>query len=227
MDLEKRLAANAVFATLSPEERCALLNLSRTRHLQKGEFLTLAGDLWPYLFWVVEGVISAIKESAEGRSLVAISFGAGEVFWGVAFFSPSLRMPVSLRVDAPAQVRLWSREQLLPLILSHGSTSWELCCLMLERMLRASEIIETLAFQPVAGRLAKLLVEFSESKDQARIARTMTLDEIAARIGTTREVVCRFLHRFSDEGIIDITRTEFVVTDHARLNALAQQEKWG
>jgi hypothetical protein len=38
-------------------------------------------------------------------------------------------------------------------------------------------------------------------------------------------VVCRFLHRFSDQGLIEITRTEFSVTDQSGLKDLAQHFK--
>jgi hypothetical protein len=46
---------------------------------------------------------------------------------------------------------------------------------------------------------------------------------MAAHIGTTREVVCRFLHRFASDGLIDITRTEITVHDRARLEELSRQ----
>ena len=36
---------------------------------------------------------------------------------------------------------------------------------------------------------------------------------MASRIGTTREIVCRILHRFAEQGPIEITRTEFTVSD--------------
>ena len=46
---------------------------------------------------------------------------------------------------------------------------------------------------------------------------------MAARIGTTREMVCRLLYRFSDEGLIRVTRTEFALTDKNGLTRLADQ----
>jgi CRP-like cAMP-binding protein len=54
------------------------------------------------------------------------------------------------------------------------------------------------------------------------IGRHLTLDEMAARIGTTREMVCRALYRFADKRLIDVTRTEFVLTDEAGLGKLAE-----
>ena len=73
--------------------------------------------------------------------------------------------------------------------------------------------------------LAKLLVDTGGAEPQKAITRSLTLDEMAARIGSTREMVCRFLHRFADDGIIDITRTEFKITDQKRLLEISQNTK--
>lgn len=51
----------------------------------------------------------------------------------------------------------------------------------------------------------------------------MTLDEMAAQIGTTREMVCRMLYRFSNNEMIQVTRTEFVLTDRDGLCKLAER----
>jgi DNA-binding transcriptional regulator LsrR (DeoR family) len=45
------------------------------------------------------------------------------------------------------------------------------------------------------------------------VARDLTLDEMAARIGSTREMVCRHLYHFADQGIIQINRTEIKIND--------------
>jgi CRP-like cAMP-binding protein len=43
---------------------------------------------------------------------------------------------------------------------------------------------------------------------------------MAARIGSTREMVCRLLQRFADQDLIKITRTEFEITDAERLTEM-------
>jgi CRP/FNR family transcriptional regulator len=134
-------------------------------------------------------------------------------------------MPVLLEAREDSLLYLWPRERILPVLLREGRASWELCRLMASRMQVASGIVEKLAFQPVAGRLARLLVEFAGDAATQPIARDLTLDEMAARVGTTREVVSRFLHRFSDQKLIEITRTEFSVTDRKGLEELAKRSK--
>jgi len=223
MKIKELLRQNSIFYGLPERELDRLLQGAMLRQYKKGECLTYAGDLWPYLFYLAEGSISAVKESSEGRSFVAISFQPGEVFWGVSFFHPELPMPVALKVDLPSRLYLWSREQLLPVLLENGQVAWELSRLMVKRMLRASEIVEELAFQPVAGRLARLLIEYPGGAPSGPTARSLTLDDMAARIGSTREMVCRFLQRFADEDLIKITRTEFEITNRDRLLDMAQK----
>ena len=46
---------------------------------------------------------------------------------------------------------------------------------------------------------------------------------MAARIGSTREMVCRALYSFSDKKLIEVTRTEFVLTDHEGLDQLSKR----
>lgn len=83
---------------------------------------------------------------------------------------------------------------------------------MVQRMMNASDIVDGLAFQPVASRLAHLLLE-EYPADQLAVERHLTLDEMASRIGSTREMVCRILYRFATQGAIQINRTEFIFKD--------------
>lgn len=223
--LRELLRAHPVFALVDEREREVLAGQCLSRTLDKGEALALQGDVWPCLFLVEAGQIDAVKASSQGRSLLVTTLHAGELFWGPAFFQEGTLLPATLEARAPTRVHLWSRQQVEPLLLANGRILWELCRLMIQRMQRASAVVEELAFQPVAGRLAQLLVAVSAGREKEAIARSLTLDEIAARIGTTREVACRFLHRFADEGLIDITRSEFVVHDQQRLEELARQVK--
>jgi CRP/FNR family transcriptional regulator, cyclic AMP receptor protein len=220
--LKRLLQAHPVFSTLGETEQERLIEQAFRRELKKGERLALQGDVWPYLFLVIEGEVDAVKVSSEGRSLVVTTFGAGELFWGLAFFQDGAALPATLEAHRPAYVCLWSRQRIEQLILEHGQMGWELCRVMIQRMQRASTIVDELAFQPVAGRLARLLLDHFTSTGEQAMLRSLTLDEIASRVGTTREMVCRALYRFADKKLIDVTRTEFVLTDRDGLKHIAE-----
>ena len=90
---------------------------------------------------------------------------------------------------------------------------------------RAGEIVEEVLFLPLPGRLANLLLTQYEGALDDYVARDLTLDEMAARIGSTREMVCKILYQFSDKGLIELHRTEFKITDQHELQAIGERLK--
>jgi CRP/FNR family transcriptional regulator len=223
VDLSKLLTQISIFAHLDQDEIRSLIDFGITRQYRTDEWIVYQGDTWPYLFVVIDGEVIAVKESMQGRSLILESFSSGEIFWGLTFFLEDVPMPAGLRASRNCALLLWSQERVASLLKRDGRLSWALSQVVLQRALRASDIVDGLAFQPVAGRLARLLVEqFGETEGEI-ISRDLTLDEMAAYIGTTREMVSRILHRFSHDGIIEITRTEFVFTDWDKLRQFAQK----
>jgi CRP-like cAMP-binding protein len=206
------LSKHPVFSSLSQVEIDRLVRSANVQTYKGTEWIVHNRDVWPNLFLIQKGQVIAIKESAEGRSLTLATLNEGEVFWGLAFFIENAPMPAALKAMKNCELLLWSRDDLLPLILEHGQLSWELACLSIQRVQFASEIVEKLAFQPLTGRVARLLLEQFPA-GQTVAPRHLTLDEMASRVGTTREMVCRILYRFAEAGAIQINRTEFVFTD--------------
>ena len=222
-DLAALLQENPVFSALGADDRELMIQQARRHTYSRDETITLYGNVWSYLFLVGEGKVEALKESSDGRSLHVTCFGKGELFWGLSFFHEDAPMPVTLHAREKSVLYLWAKDSVLPIILRNGGVSWEISRLMADRMQRASDLVEGLAFHPVAGRLARLLLDHFETAGDASISRYLTLDEMAARIGSTREMVCRALYSFSDKKLIEVTRTEFVLTDHEGLAQLSKR----
>lgn len=221
--MEELLSHCTLFTLLNDKDQPKLAETAISRRYEAGQWILNYGDIWPYLFLVAEGGVTAVKESMEGRSLIIETFHPCEIFWGVAFFIDEAPMPVRLVANEESRLLMWSKDQLQPILERNGQAAWALSELMVSRMQHASNIVEDLAFQPVAGRLAGFLVNHFKDQESERVSRDLTLDEMAARIGTTREMVSRILHRFANQGMIEITRTEFMFTDRDGLNQLAQK----
>lgn len=219
------LGQNSVFAHLNSQELETLKSSAIDRRYPKGEWITHYGDEWPYLFFVDEGEIEARKESHDGKSLIVMDLAAGDVFWGVGFFLEDATMPVALVANQESRILLWHRDRVLPLLLTNGHFAWELSRLMARLMRNVSQIVDDLAFQPVTGRLARLILNHFDSAEAGYVTRDLTLDDMASRIGTTREVVCRQLYKFAGQGLIDITRTELKITNKTSLEEQAEPSK--
>jgi CRP/FNR family transcriptional regulator len=212
------------FKLLDRENLQRAIERAHVRRIPHDAYLIHEGELWPYLFLIKSGEVEAVKVSHEGRSLVALTLNPGDVFWGLSFFEAEIEVPISLRAKGDLEVIYWSSEDLVPILLANGEALWSLNGLLVRRMLLASRIVEDLAFQPVAGRIAKLLLSQYGKAGSTRIERDLTLDDMAARVGTTREMVCRVLYKFADQDVIDITRTEFSIVDKEQLSKIAGEE---
>lgn len=212
-----------IFRVLTEKEREQVVASAVRRPVKKGEYLVLQGDIWEYLFFIEQGSVVAEKGSFDGRTFVAATFKPGDLFWGLGFFLDNAVMPANLRVFEDGVIIQWAKRDLKLLLESNGRFSWELCKLVMSKIQYVSEVLETMTFQPIAVRLARLLMSFSDKEERVPIERSLTLDDMAARIGSTREMVCRLLYKFSDEGLIRITRTEFTITDPENLEKRAQK----
>jgi CRP/FNR family transcriptional regulator len=220
--LVKTLSSHPVFSSLDEDTIEHLAKSSIERSYEKKTTIVRTEEIWPYFFLVVDGSVEAVKASPEGRNLLVGIFNSGDLFWGLAFFRESAPMPVTLQTDQPSRINIWSKEILQPVIFQNGKLLWEISCVMVDNMMRASGIVDSLAFQPVAGRVAQFLLEEYPS-DHTNLPRNLTLDEMAARTGTTREMVCRFLQQFANNGAIEITRTEFAIINRQKLENIAKK----
>jgi CRP-like cAMP-binding protein len=219
--LNETLQENPVFGCLGTADLDLAGRFANPQNYPQGHWIAHLGTSWPYLFMVREGIVQAVKESPGGRSLIVTEIAEGELFWGVSFFIPDAPMPVALVAKNDVRLLLWSLEDLQPVILRNGCMSWELTSLMIKKMQYASDMLNEFAFQPTTGRLARVLLEAYGDNVGDFVSRDMTLDEMAAKIGSTREMVCRHLYHFADQGAIQINRTEFKITDQALLENLA------
>ncbi|MGD9677570.1 MAG: Crp/Fnr family transcriptional regulator [Vulcanibacillus sp.] len=219
--LEEILADVLVFRKLTDSQLKLILEKAVKVTFKKGEVINLTGNRYPYAFILVKGLIYANKESAEGRNLTLRTFSVGDTFWGHAVFKDT-PTPTTLVSFKPSEIYQWHRDDVMPILLENNGALWDLCSLLSQRTVEVNQTIEEIVFNPVVNRLARLLVGEFESDDDNSIRRNMTLDEMAAKIGSTREVVCRLLYRLSDQNLIQVDRTKFILINKIELGKLAE-----
>jgi len=171
--ISELIAGVPEFSGLSDQERLELAQVAIRKSYEKNEYIAHYGDVWPYLFVVDTGLINVVKISTKGRILGALQVQPEQVFW-----SPTL-----FEVKERSSIYLWQGSHILPLVQRNPEALWALCLMLMRRIRQASDFIEDLTFQPVAGRLARLIIAQFEDSTDLRIAREQTLDEMAAMSG--------------------------------------------
>ena len=218
--LETLLQELPVFSRLTPPEHKFLESVAVSKSYASGNNIAFQGDIWPHAFILQKGEVVVQKLSTEGRSLGSLRLSSRQMFWSPSLFDGN-PLPATLETSRNCLVFLWNQEHIMPVIQKNHLAMWDLCVMLTQRMRHASGMVEDLAFQPVASRLARLLVkQFDESPKKA-FERSLSLDDMAAMIGTTPVMVCKLLSRFAEQGVIKVSRSEFEFIDHKKLGQIA------
>ena len=222
-DLIKKLANAEFFGKFPESDRVALAKLALPRRLRAGEYSCFQGDLWPNVLFLAEGSLDWVMVSVGGKEHILFSLSPNDVFWGHSIFDDK-PMPASLKATENSTVYRWEREAILPILYRHPETLWEVAGMLTGTMRKAREIIYGLAFQPVAGRLATLLLDRFADPEDISVERDLTLNAIASRVASSPEVVCRVLHQFQAEGVLEVTRATITLHDRSALEDMMEPE---
>jgi len=215
------LSRAPIFSKLSELDRSELVKCAVTKKFKKDEFVCWQGETWSKVAYLASGRLEWSMLSPEGRRQVVFQLKPCDVVWGHSVVDGQ-PMPASLEVREDAVLYLWERETILPILLRNAEAAWDVSLILTQYMRRVREVVYGFAFHPVAGRLARLLLSHYANMDGKSAPRDLTLDQMADTVGTTRELVSRTLHRFADEGLIQISRMELAFLDREKLESLTR-----
>ncbi|OIO88118.1 MAG: hypothetical protein AUK03_16865 [Anaerolineae bacterium CG2_30_64_16] len=212
------------FTSLAGELLAALANVAVPRRFDRGQIIFLDGEPCAGLFIVARGQVKIFKVSLGGREQILHRVGPGGTFNDVAVLDGG---PNPASAAATTEACLWviARADIQRLAQAHPALAWALIESVARRTRHLVEMVEDLALRSVKARLAKLLLaEAARASDQDEIDRSqmVTQAEMAARLGTVREMVGRALRELTDEKLITLDRHRIVISDRAGLEAVAE-----
>ena len=82
------------------------------------------------------------------------------------------------------------------------------------------ESIYNLAFNQVASRLAKMVIEKFANAESPTVQRDLTLEDMASMVASSPEVICRILYQFQAEGYLKVTRASITLNNRQALENL-------
>lgn len=199
-----------------------LVSLAIRRVLKRDEALYWQGDLWLNILLITSGSLRSVIHSTDGRSYVVSTWEKGSEFWSHSLFDGE-PMPSTLEAVQESIVYQWDGEDVLRILFENSDAVRALLRRQIKLIRKRRETIADLAFQPVTGRLAKLLLEQVPATENSA-QRDLTLDQIASRVATSPEVVCRTLYQLQRDGLLQVTRASITLHDRAALERLVGVE---
>lgn len=175
----------------------------------KREIILLEGEPCRGLYVVRNGAVRIFKTSAEGREQVLLIARDGTSFNDVPVFDGGTN-PASALALINSVIYLIPKETLLSLV-ANCPPALAIIRLFAERIRHLTTMVEDLSFRTVVGRLAKLLLNLAVVEHGPAPVQRLTQDEMAAMIGSVRDVVGRALRHLEKAGAIKVQGQRIMV----------------
>jgi CRP/FNR family transcriptional regulator, cyclic AMP receptor protein len=219
--VESILRKTSLFAGLTEKEIASLATRFGKRRFQRGEMLFGEGDPCAGLFLVASGKIRIFKISTDGRTQVLAVEGPGSSFAELPVFDGG-NYPASASAIEDAEVLFISRRDFQNFCREHPDVALKVIAVVGSRLRRLVNIIEELSFTTVRQRLIALLLRLAQtggrpSAGGVHLELAMSHQELAAELGTVRELVSRNLSRLQAEGFLEVVGRTIVIKDLAGL----------
>lgn len=220
----KILASIQHFNSLSEEVQIDIVRAVRRHQFKADQVIFLEGEPATALYILETGWVKSIRMSQEGREQAIMFMKPGEIFGDVAVLTNS---PYPGTVIALETVTVWAIEQEMVwrLIAQHHELAVAVIRHLGKRILHFVGMIEDLSLRSVEARLAHtLLIHAQISEGQLIVPRRpwTTIDEMATRLGTVRDVLGRTLRAMEEQGVLQIKRDAIIISDPEKLSALGE-----
>lgn len=217
------LAKVPIFSGLAENELSFLATRAVPRHFANGEIVFNEGESCSGLYVVQSGQIRIFKTSINGREQVLGIDGPGSSVAELPVFDGG-NYPASVAAMGDATLLYVSKQDFQSLCLAHPHVALKVLRVVGARLRRLVGIIEELSFTTVRHRLALYLVRLAQ-KEGKKVPEGITVtlpisnQELAAQIGTVRELVSRNLSRLQAEGLLKMDGRTFNIPDLKALEA--------
>lgn len=192
-----------LFRSLTDEQHRQILNHIVQRRLRKGEVFLHEGARLSSLVIVSSGKLKASTVNAHGKESVLYFYNVGDFFGQQTLFSPQ-ELSFSLEALEDSTVCQVEGETLRQLILSTPSLAVNLIQELSLRLHELEETVKTTHILSVEERLLQLLLQFQKdygktTKEGIELTLPMTQEDMASRLGVSRESVSRKLNALQDQ----------------------------
>lgn len=220
----RALAKVPIFSGLTESELAFLAQRTVSRRYSAGEMVFGEGEPCLGLYVVESGQVRIFKSSPGGREQVLSIDGPGSSIAEVPVIDGG-PYPASAIAVEDSTLLLVGKQDFQALCLAHPQVGLKVLRVVGSRLRRLVGIIEELSFTTVRHRLAAYLFRLSQNSGRRTAEGTVVSlpvnnQELAAQIGTVRELVSRNLSRLQAEGLLRIDGREVTLRN---LEALEEE----
>ena len=220
-----KLRANDFFCNLPADLLKEFESLKYATVFPKGAMLFVEGQSSRGVFMLCAGRVKLTTCSGDGKSLITQIAEPGEVL-GLSATISGRPYEVTAETLAPCQVNFIRREDFVRFLTAHGTACFRVAEHLSHNYHHTHEQVRSLGLShSAAEKMAKLILEWcarngKHSERGIQLKLTLTHEEIAQIIGSSRETVTRLLGDFKSRQFIYIKGSTLIVRDKGALETM-------
>jgi len=205
-----------LFRSLSDDALARMARVVYARTAVPGETIIFEGDFCEAAYFIAEGQVRVSRLSQSGREQVLARLGPGQTFNTVPPFQPDGVNHATVEALTPVTLYVITSDDFRCLVGECAELALVVLRDFADRLDHLTDLVEELSLHTVRGRLARFLLEHAEA---GGVSRRWTQEEIAAHLGTVRDMVGRTLRAFADAGLVRMERQRIFLLDREGLEA--------
>ena len=195
----------SLFTGLSESVLTAIDAVTTSRSFSKNTIIINEGDLSSSMYLLVSGKVKVYLSDEEGKEFVLSTLGPGAYFGELALLDDEKRT-ASVKTVEDSVFKCLHKEDLLKLQNDFPEVSQTIIGNLVKIIRSLTENIKSLALKDVYGRIRRLLMDMAEISNP--ISEKLTQQDIASRVGSSREMVARILKDLAAGGYIEIDKKQ-------------------
>lgn len=207
------------FSGLSPQELESLRPAVFEKAVSKNEVLLWEGEPGEALYIVGTGRVKIFRTSVEGKEQVLRIMRPGDSFNEVPVFDGGPN-PASAMALETGVIYGVCREDMERLLKDYPQITRNVIRMLSRRLRDLVSLVEDLSFRHVTARLARILLETAVEVGRESPEKRLTQQQMAAMVGTAREMVGRSLKTLEAMGAIRMERHRIVIANREMLRGL-------
>ncbi len=208
---QRELKSIRLFEGLSAPALRELEAVARIISYNDGQIITLEGESEASVLFVVSGKVRVFRTNQQGREQTLIHLSPGEGFNMPACFSEDHTAPASAMAVGGVRLISIPNSGFRNVVCGNPEIALEVLGDFSAKLRHLTGLAYDLSLLTVRARLAGFLMTQSQTENEAPAR--WTHEEIAAQLGTVREVISRTLRSLVKDGMIRIDRQRIVILD--------------
>lgn len=213
-----------LFCNLSPVAVQKLNEIKSTAIYPKSAMLFIEGQQPRGVFVLCAGKAKLFTSSSVGKTIITKVSAAGDVI-GLNATISNRPYEVTAEMVEPGQANFIARDAFLRFLREHGEVAVRVAEQLSRNYYTAYEEIRTLGLtNSPAEKFAKLLLSWSSDSQGAgngsQVRLTLTHEEIAEMIGTTRETVSRLFSEFKKKQLLQLKGSNLIIRNRSALEKI-------